>query len=342
MRARILFFLSAFIIVTLFVANIFWGATHIAAADVWSILTGNSVKDNDALYVIVLQFRLPQALVALLSGAAIALSGLLLQTAFRNPLADPGIMGISSGAGLGVALVMLASGTVSAAMPQQWGLTGLVVMGAFLGACLALLLLLAFASTVKNNVMLLITGLMLSYVTSSAVTLLRYFSDSESVYAYAVWGMANFAGVPSSHLLFYSLTLIAGIFLSILLLKPLNALLLGEQYARNLGVNTRRLMLRLLLCAGFLTAITTAYCGPVAFIGLAMPQLARLLLRTSNHKTLMPFTVLLGAAVALFCNLLCNLPETTALPLNALTPLFGAPVILYVIVNERKLLSTNQ
>ena len=260
----------------------------------------------------------------------------MLQTAFRNPLAGPDVFGISSGAGLGVALVMLLlGGTVSTSLFTVSGFLA-ILTAAFLGAITVTALILFLSTLVRNSVLLLIVGIMVGYVSSSAVSLLNFFASEEGVKSYMVWGMGNFGGVSMSHIPLFSLLCLVGIMGALLLVKPLNILLLGPQYAESLGISTRRLRNLLLLIVGLLTAITTAFCGPISFIGLAIPHIARLLFRTDNHQVLLPGTILTGAAIALLCNFICFLPgEMGVIPLNAVTPLIGAPVIIYVIIQRR-------
>ena len=259
----------------------------------------------------------------------------MLQTAFRNPLAGPSILGINSGASLGVAIVMLfLGGTISAGGYSVGGYVA-VMAAAFAGSMLIMGLLLLFSSWLKNDLMLLITGIMVGYMTSSVISLLNYMSSADGVQSYVMWGMGNFNGVSLSRLPLFALITLAGIVMALLLIKPLNIILLGSNYARNLGISMRRVRNLLLLATGLLTAVITAYCGPISFIGLAVPHIARLLFRTDNHRVLMPATLISGAIVALGCNLVCVLPESTILPINAVTPLVGAPVILYVILRER-------
>ncbi|QIK61454.1 iron ABC transporter permease [Dysgonomonas sp. HDW5A] len=325
-------------IIILFFANLFVGSVKIPFQAILDILTGGEVVKKSWEHI-VLEVRLPQAITALFTGGGIAVSGLLLQTAFRNPLADAGILGISAGAGLGVAIVILLfGGIVGNTVGFSLSASMTVVAGAFVGAGLILLIIIGFASIVKNNIMLLIIGIMVGYLTSSVISLLKYWSTSEQVFSYMIWGMGDFSGVSMAQLPFYCITVSIGLVLSILLVKPLNALLLGERYAANLGVNIKRIRFLLLVCAGILTAVTTAYCGPISFIGLAVPHIARLMLGTSNHKFLLPMTILLGTFMALLCNLISVIPGSAGLiPLNAITPIFGAPVIIYVIVNQKKI-----
>ena len=327
--------LSALIVV-LFALNLLLGSVSIPAGDVLRILLGDdSLKPS--WQFIILESRLPQAITATLCGASLAVSGLLLQTAFRNPLAGPSIFGINSGAGLGVALVMLLlGGGLSVGSLQLSGFAAILV-AAFIGAMAVMALIFFFSTLVRNNVMLLIIGIMIGYISNSAISLLNFFATDEGVKSYMVWGMGSFGGVSMANMpVFVSVSLI-GLVGALLLIKPLNALMLGDRYAENLGVSILRVRNWLLIVTGLLTAITTAFCGPVAFIGLAVPHIARLLLTTDNHRQLLPATMLCGAVVALVCNLICFLPgESGVIPLNAVTPLIGAPVIIYVIARRNK------
>jgi len=334
-RALLIYIGIAVSILLLFGLNLTTGSVQIPFTDVLDILCGRFAGKESWQYII-LENRLPQALTALLCGASLSVCGLMLQTAFRNPLAGPDVFGISSGAGLGVALVMLLlGGTVSTSLFTVSGFLA-ILTAAFLGAITVTALILFLSTLVRNSVLLLIVGIMVGYVSSSAVSLLNFFASEEGVKSYMVWGMGNFGGVSMSHIPLFSLLCIVGIMGALLLVKPLNILLLGPQYAESLGISTRRLRNLLLLIVGLLTAITTAFCGPISFIGLAIPHIARLLFRTDNHQVLLPGTVLTGAAIALFCNFICFLPgEMGVIPLNAVTPLIGAPVIIYVIIQRR-------
>ncbi len=322
-------------IAVLFVINIIYGAVTIPINSIVDILCGNN-NTNESWAYIILQTRLPQALTAILCGGALAVSGLLLQTAFCNPLAGPSIFGINSGASLGVAIVMLLfGGSISAGTVSITGFLA-VLMAAFAGAVAVMAILLVFSNIVNNNVMLLITGIMIGYISSSAISLLNFFATEEGVHSYMIWGLGNFGGVSMAQMPLFAIVTIAGLVLALLLIKPLNAVLLGEQYAENLGINTIRLRNCLLLVTGLLTAVTTAYCGPIAFIGLAVPHIARMLLKTDNHRYLIPGAILTGAAISLLCNIICVLPgDNGIIPLNAVTPIMGAPVIIYVIIKGR-------
>ncbi|MBQ3631231.1 MAG: iron ABC transporter permease [Prevotella sp.] len=322
-------------IALLFVLNLLTGSIRIPAADVLNILLGNADGVKPSWHYIIMESRLPQAITATLCGAALAVSGLMLQTAFRNPLADPSIFGISSGAGLGVALTMLLLGGSFSVGSLQVGGFVAVILAAFVGAMTVMAIILFFSTLVRNHVMLLIIGIMIGYVSSSAIALLNFFATDEGVKSYMVWGMGSFGGVSMQHMPLFAAITLLGIGGALLLIKPLNALMLGDRYAENLGVSIRRVRNMLLVTTGLLTAITTAFCGPVSFIGLAVPHIARMLLRTDNHRLLLPGTLLCGAVVALLCNLVCYLPgESGIIPLGAVTPLMGAPVIIYVIVKE--------
>ncbi len=335
-KVRIILYLVLPIsIIVLFAANLLMGAVDIPAADVMAILFGKE-SDHTAWNYIVLESRLPQAVTAMFCGASLAVSGLMLQTAFRNPLAGPSIFGINSGASVGVALVMLLwGGSIST---EAFSLSGFVAVltAAFVGAMLVLALIMLLSLVVKDNVMLLIAGIMIGYIASSAISLLNFFATEEGVQSYMVWGLGNFGGVALDRLPLFIGVSAFGLLVAILMVKPLNALLLGDQYAQNLGFNIKRVRHLLLFVTGLLAAITTAFCGPVAFIGLAVPHIARLILGTENHRNLLPATILTGAATAMLANLVCILPgDNGVIPLNAVTPFLGAPVIIYVIAKRK-------
>ena len=336
MRNNALLVLLSVAIFILFVLSLLTGSIHIPADQVVNILMGGAENVKPSWRYIVLESRLPQAITAILCGGALAVSGLMLQTAFRNPLADPSIFGISSGAGLGVALVILLLG--GSFGTASFDLSGYIaiILAAFIGAMTVMTIIFFFSTIVKNDVLLLIIGIMIGYLSSSAISLLQFFATDEGVKSYMVWGMGSFGGVSMSHIPIFAFATLLGIICSLLLIKPLNALMLGNQYAKNLGVSIRSVRNRLLVITGLLTAITTAFCGPISFIGLAVPHMARLMLRTDNHRILMPATILCGSLVALICNLICFLPgENGVIPLGAVTTLIGAPVIIYVIVKSK-------
>lgn len=319
----------------LFIANLLIGSVSIPTRDVVRVLLCNEDVKESWRYI-VWEARLPQALTAMLSGSALAVCGLMLQTVFRNPLAGTSILGVNSGAGLGVALVtLLLGGSVTAGSFSLSGFFSLLA-GAFVGAMAIMALILFFSLLIRSNVMLLITGIMIGYLASSAIALLNYVSTAEGVQSYMLWGMGNFGGVSLSQMPWFALIALLGLAGSLTLVKPLNALLLGERYAENLGIHVRRARNVLLVVTGLLTAVTTAFCGPILFIDLAVPHIARLLLGTSNHRVLLPMTLLTGAVVALLCNLVCVLPGSAGfIPLNSVTPIIGAPVVIYVILSGR-------
>ena len=323
------------VVLVLFALNLLLGSVSIPAGDVVSILLGDQTAKASWQFII-LESRLPQAITATLCGAALAVSGLMLQTAFRNPLAGPSVFGVNSGAGLGVALVMLfLGGGLSVGSVSITGFAA-ILLAAFVGAMTVMAIIFFFSTLVRNSVMLLIIGIMIGYISSSAISLLNFFATDEGVKSYMVWGMGSFGGVSMDNMPVFVIVTLAGLMGALLLIKPLNALMLGDRYAENLGVNILRVRNWLLIVTGLLTAITTAFCGPVAFIGLAVPHIARLLLTTDNHRQLLPATLLCGSVVALVCNLICYLPgESGVIPLNAVTPLIGAPVIIYVIARKR-------
>jgi iron complex transport system permease protein len=326
----------AFLIIILFLCNLLYGSVSIPARAVMDILLGRGVE-RSSWAGIVLQSRLPQATTALLAGSALAVSGLMLQTLFRNPLAGPGILGVSNGANLGVAIVLLYSGKIAGSGAFVSGLIGFsTVLAAFLGAMAILSLIVYLSARLKSNVLVLIAGMMTGYLTASGISILNSFAASENIRSYVLWGLGSFSSVSCKQLPFYSLMLLLGLSASVLLIKPLNILLLGENYASSLGIGVKRTRIQILIVTGFLTAIVTAFCGPVSFIGLAVPHVAQMVLGTSNQQFLVPATLLSGAAVALLCNLLTILPFGNGLlPLNAVTPLLGAPVIIYVILNRK-------
>lgn len=323
------------LIVLLLAANLLVGSVAIPAGEVLRILMGEDAG-RESWHYIVWEARLPQALTALLAGSALAVCGLLLQTAFRNPLAGASVLGVNSGAGLGVAVVMLLLGGSITAVGFSFSGFFSILLGAFAGAMAVMALILFFSTLVRSHVMLLIIGLMVGYLVSSVVSLLNFLATAEGVQSYLVWGMGNFGGVSLRQLPAFASVVLLGLAGALLLIKPLNALLLGERYAENLGVRVRRVRHALLAVVGVLTAVTTAFCGPVLFIDLAVPHIARLLLGTANHRILLPATLLAGGVVALACNLVCLLPgEAGLIPLNAVTPLIGAPIVIYVIVSQR-------
>lgn len=341
-KSIIIFSAISIIILLLFIANLFVGSLNIPVYETLSILFGGEGSRDSYAYIII-NSRIPATITALLCGASLAVSGLMLQTVFNNPLAGPSILGINSGANLGVALIMLAGNSSfissffnNSLSLNELGSSFLILGAAFIGSMIVMGIILIFSTIIKSNLMLLIIGIMIGNLTSSVISLLNFFSTSEGVHNYVIWGMGNFTGINLERLPLFSILCIIGLCISIILIKPLNALLLGTQYAENLGINIRKTRNLLLIATGLLTAITTAYCGPIAFLGLAIPHIARMILGSENHKQLLPLTLLCGSAIALICNIITTLPgEYGIIPLNAITPIIGSPIIIYVILSKR-------
>ena len=333
MKDKAILVLLGLALVLLFAANLYFGAVHIPASAVTDILMGGEAERASWSFIL-WENRLPQAMTAVLSGAGLAAAGLMLQTVFRNPLAGPSILGIDGGANVGVAIAMLLlGGTLTTGAFSLSGFL-LVIVSAMVGAWAIIAVLIAFSRVLRSNTMLLITGVMIGYLASSLISLLNYGATEEGVRSFMVWGLGSFANVTVDRLPAFCTTMAVGLFGALLLIKPLNALLLGENYAANLGINVRRTRTLLLLVTGLLTATSTAFCGPIAFVGLAVPHIARLLLGTSDHRTLLPATLLTGACLALTCNLLSTLPSGTIIPINVITPILGAPVVIWVIMKQ--------
>lgn len=311
------------------------GSVEIPAADVWGALTGGDVA-KETWRVIVTETRVPMVITAAVTGAALAIAGLLLQTCFNNPLAGPSILGISTGASLGVAIVVMAFGGMIAG---QWSQYFNIMAGALTGAAAVLAVLMALSRLVKSTAMLLIAGILVGYFASSAISLLNYYSSEHSVYSFTIWGLGSLSGGSWSRSMIFASIGLPVILLSTLFVKPLNAMLLGERYAASLGIDIRRTRHLLLAASGILTAIVTAFCGPIGFLGLVVPHIARMLLRTSNHSVLMPVTALCGAAVTLLCAWISvAFGSGGVIPINAITPIIGVPVVLYVMLNRKRLL----
>lgn len=314
----------------LFLLSLVHGSAEIPLSDIVNILSGKGAADSSWSFI-VLETRLPRAITALLAGGALAVSGLLLQAAFRNPLAAPDIFGITSGSSLAVALLTLAPGMV---------LTGMVgylssVAAAFMGAVAVTALIWLCSKMVRSSVVLIIIGILVGYLCSSVITLLNFTATEEGLRSFVFWGMGDFGNVSMEALPVFGGLTVSGTLATLLLVKPLNALLLGPRYAESMGINVRRTRNVLMLLTGLLTAVVTAFCGPIAFIALAVPHMARLWLRTADHHWLIPATICIGGVVALLCNVLTTLPDNGAvLPLNAITPLIGAPMIIYVILRK--------
>ena len=324
-------------IVILMVVNLLIGSVRIPVADVCGILAGT--ESNEIWENIIWKSRLPQALTAIVAGAGLAVSGLQMQTVFRNPLAGPSVLGISNGSALGVAFVVLLSGRLGGVALSRLGYLGDAAMSvaAIVGALAVMMLIVWISQKVRGNVTLLIIGVMIGYLATAIIGVLKFLSPEEDVKAFVVWGLGSFSRVSGDEMVLFVVLMAILLPLSFLLVKPMNLLLLGERYAANLGLNIRRSRMLVIISSGVLVAIVTAYCGPIMFIGLAVPHLARALFRTSDHRMLIPATMLCGAALALVCNLIARMPGFEgALPVNSVTALVGAPVIAAVLFRRRK------
>ncbi len=324
MKKGTIFLLLSVLVVIMFLLNIFHGTVYVKPSEVLNVLLCRETND---ISVIILYSRFPQACVALLAGAAIAVSGLILQTFFLNPLADASIMGIHSGAGLGAGMVIMAG-------VASWTFFCyiVIVLASLIGALAIILLLLVFSTKIRNNVLLLIIGLMLNYIISSVISLMSYIATADNLQIFFLWGMGSFSNVSLSQLSIFCTLILLGLIASLLLVKPLNAMLLGEHYAQNSGMSLTSIRIAVLLTVGLLSAIVVSFCGPITFIGLAVPHIARLLLKTSNHIILMPSTILIGAVMALICNFLSTFVSSEVLiPINVVTPFLGVPVIFYIL-----------
>ncbi len=321
-----------------FLLNLLLGTVHIPFKSIWNILWGMG-NEPIVWQNIIWKSRLPQALTALVAGAGLSVSGLQMQTIFRNPLAGPSVLGISSGASLGVAFIILLSGQLGGVALSRLGYMGEAALSvaAIIGALSVMALIVFVSQKVKGNVTLLIIGVMIGYVASAIIGVLKYFSVEEDIRAYVIWGLGSFARVSGNQVTLFVVLMAILLPLSMLLIKTLNLLLLGDNYARNLGLNIKRSRLLVIACSGVLVAIVTAYCGPIMFVGLAVPHLCRGIFDSSDHRILMPGTLLTGSALALACNLIARMPGFEgALPINSVTALVGAPVVAWVLFRKRK------
>ena len=321
-----------------FFLNLVLGSVSIPLRAVWNILWGTG-NESVIWQNIIWKSRVPQALTALVAGAGLSVSGLQMQTVFRNPLAGPSVLGISSGASMGVAFVVLLSGSLGGVALSKLGFMGEIALTiAAIAGSLSIMALIVFVSQkVRGNVTLLIIGGMIGYIANAVIGVLKFFSVEEDIRAYVIWGLGSFARVSGNQMTLFICIMVVLLPLSFLLVKTLNLLLLGDAYARNLGLNIKRARLLVITCSGVLVAIVTAYCGPIIFLGLAVPHLCRGMFRTSDHRILMPASLLAGASLALVCNLIARMPGFEgALPVNSVTALVGAPVVMSVLFNKRR------
>ena len=325
-------------ILLFFILNLVLGTISIPVGSIWNILSGTG--DEPLIWKnIIWKSRFPQTLTALVAGAGLSISGLQMQTVFRNPLAGPSELGISSGASLGVAFIILLSGSIAGTALSTLGFFGEVAVSvaAIAGAMTVMAIIIAISQRVRGNVILLIIGVMIGYIATAIIGVLKFFSNDEDVRAYVIWGLGSFAKVSGNQVYTFVFIMAVLIPLSFLLIKTLNLMLLGDGYARNLGLNIKRARLYVICCSCVITAIITAYCGPIVFLGLAVPHLCRTIFVSSDHRILMPAVTLTGASLALLCNLIARMPGFEgALPINSVTALIGAPIVISVLFGKRK------
>ncbi|NVJ88912.1 MAG: iron ABC transporter permease [Flavobacteriaceae bacterium] len=333
---KIFIFLSVLLIV-FFVLNVSLGSVSIPLDDIIYILLGNT-EIKESWQTIILNFRLPKALMAIMVGSGLAISGLLMQTLFRNPLAGPFVLGISSGASLGVALLILGTtifgGSLLALSFSNWALP----IAASLGSFLVLSAVIIAANKVRNTMSILIIGLMFGSLTAAVISVLSYFSEASKIQQFVFWSFGSLSNLSWQELQIFTILYLVGIFSCFSIIKPLNSFLLGENYAKSLGINIKKSRNLILLITSILTGVITAFCGPIAFIGLAIPHIARMLFSTSNHKILLPASAIIGAIVLLICDSIAQLPMSEfTLPINAVTSIFGAPIVIWLLIRKRKI-----
>lgn len=324
----------------LFLLNLFLGSVDIPLDDIVQVLLGGEAG-REAWKKIIINIRIPRAVTAILAGSALSVGGLQMQTLFRNPLAGPSVLGITAGASLGVAIVMLAAGTITSIFAiQQLSVLGswLVVIAASVGSAAVLLLILLISIKVRDNVTLLIIGLMVGNITIAMVSIWQYFSQPDQIQDYLIWTFGSLGGVPLNQLWILGLITVIGGFIALLLSKSLNGLLLGENYARSMGLSVFGARIWIIVSTSLLAGGITAFCGPIGFVGIAVPHLARSLLNTNDHRVLIPGTLLMGAMLLLACDIIAQVPgTTTTLPISAVTSMVGSPVVIWVIVQRKNL-----
>ncbi|NNE33163.1 MAG: iron ABC transporter permease [Winogradskyella sp.] len=334
---RLPFLLLILLMLLCFIVNISLGSIHIPVQEIFGSLFGSI--ENNTWQIIITEYRLPKAITAILVGSGLGISGLLMQTLFRNPLAGPFVLGISSGASLGVALVILGAGLFgglfTTSLISKWS----IVIAASLGSFLVLLAVLAVSNKVRDTMAILIIGLMFGSITAAVVSVLSYFSSAEQLQQYIFWGFGSLSNLSWQELLIFFPVYLLGIILSIVTIKGLNSLLLGDNYAKSLGLNLKQSRFIIILATSLIAGTITAFAGPIAFIGLAIPHLTRQVFKTSNHKVLLPAVFLFGAIVMLICDCIAQVPGSDyTLPINAITALVGAPVVIWLLVRQRKMM----
>ncbi|PID89666.1 MAG: iron ABC transporter [Bacteroidia bacterium] len=334
----IILLISLTALFVLIALNLMFGSVSIPLSDIKEIVIDRNF-DNIIYTNIVHKTRLPQTIVALGAGMALGVSGLLMQTLFRNPLAGPSILGISSGSNLGVAITMLVTANIFGFSFSRFGVWGdaAVILSSLAGATVVLLVILFISHKIGGTLSVLIIGVMIGYLSSSLVSVLKFYSPEEDVYNFVIWGLGSFSRMSPERAVLFAVATVVPSFLSLFLSKSLNLLVLGDRYAENLGLSIKRARLFIIVFAGFLTAVVTAFCGPIIFIGVAIPHLAKLIARTSKHSTLILSTCILGAVISLLCNLAARMPGVEhELPINSVTAFIGAPVVIWVILKRRK------
>ncbi|WP_313807211.1 iron ABC transporter permease [Flavobacterium sp.] len=338
-RHNLLFLLLFAVTILLFFCNISFGSVNIPFREVFHALTGSEVSKQAWEYIII-NYRLPKAITAILAGMGLSISGLLMQTLFRNPLAGPYVLGLSSGASLGVSFVILGAGFLPAFLSNILLSSYGVVLASTIGSFLVLLLVLIVSQKLRDTAAILIVGLMFGSFTSAIVSVLTYFSTAEQLQKFTFWALGNLGNLSWLSLTILTVTVLTGLLLSIFSIKSLDALLLGENYARSLGLNFQKARLVIILATSLLAGSITAFAGPIAFVGLAVPHIAKLLFQTSNHRILFFSTLLIGSGIMLLCDLLSQFPGSDiTLPINAITSIIGAPVVIWLLLRKKKLAS---
>lgn len=332
-KSKILFLILSFVLIGMFLLNLSLGSVSIPVKEIFNSVLGNEIKSS--WEIILWNFRLPKAITAILVGIGLSISGLLMQTLFRNPLAGPYVLGLSSGSSLGVAFVIMGAGFLPSFLVSDFG----IVLASSIGSFLVLLAVLIVSQKLRDTMAILIVGLMFGSFTSAIVSVLSFFSTAQELQKFTFWSMGSLANLSWTSVIILAICCLIGMVLSLLSIKSLNTLLLGENYAKSLGLNFKRTRLVIIFATSILAGSITAFAGPIAFIGLAVPHLAKLLFQTSNHFILFWSTLLLGAILMLICDSIAQLPGSDyTLPINAITSMVGAPVVVWLLVRKRKIM----
>ena len=317
--------------IVLFISDVFIGSELFSVSE---IIDSFFSSNNSSTKIIITEFRIPRAITALLVGSALSISGLLMQTVFKNPLAGPYVLGISSGASLGVALVILTSGFFGFANSNG----SILVIASWIGSGLVLSLILAASAKVKDIMTLLVLGILFGSGISAIVSILQFFSENAQLKSFVIWTLGSLENVTNTKLPFFSISILFGLFLSVISIKWLNGLVLGEVYAKSMGINVKKSRIIIFIATGILTGTATAYCGPIGFIGIIVPHIVRITFKTSNHLILIPASILAGASILLFSDILSQLPGMAIkLPINSVTALFGIPIIIWLILSNKRI-----